>query len=190
VSRTPEQLRELVQNLAALPTETEWVEFKQNYADLDGVGQYISALSNSAALQGKDRAYMVWGITDDHHAVVGTSFKPSSEKKGSEDFIAWATRLIDPKIYFEFHEFVIEDKRLVLLEVAPAEHRPIAFSGTEYIRIGSYKKKLREFADHERRLWQVFARTDFESGVAALDLIADDVFRLLPLGQACTRRSD
>lgn len=42
----------LLRELCKLPQETEWVEFKENAADPHDIGEYISALANSAALEG------------------------------------------------------------------------------------------------------------------------------------------
>ncbi len=47
----------IINELRKLPKETEWVEFKQNQADPHKIGEYISALSNSAALLGKSSAF-------------------------------------------------------------------------------------------------------------------------------------
>ena len=58
------QLQNLVRQLIALPKETEWVEFKHNNADPGEIGEYISALSNSATLHGKQCAYVLWGVDD------------------------------------------------------------------------------------------------------------------------------
>ena len=58
------QLQNLVRQLIALPKETEWVEFKHNNADPGEIGEYVSALSNSAALHGKQCAYVLWGVED------------------------------------------------------------------------------------------------------------------------------
>ena len=48
--RLVEYLRSLVRELAKLPDETEWVEFKCNNKQPQMIGEYISALSNVAAL--------------------------------------------------------------------------------------------------------------------------------------------
>ncbi|MBI4818895.1 MAG: ATPase [Deltaproteobacteria bacterium] len=40
-----------------------------------------------------------------------------------------------------------------MLEVPPARSRPVRFKGEAYIRVGSYKKKLHDFPDKERKLW-------------------------------------
>lgn len=44
-----EDLTQLLLRLASLPYETEWVEFKRDNADPVEIGEYLSALSNSAA---------------------------------------------------------------------------------------------------------------------------------------------
>jgi len=51
-----------IRELATLPQETEWVEFKENNEDPEVIGEYLSALANAAALQGKSHAYLVWGV--------------------------------------------------------------------------------------------------------------------------------
>ena len=71
--RSAEYLNGLVRELCKQPTETEWLEFKHNNADPQEIGEYLSALSNSAALCGKANAYLVWGIENDTHAIVGTT---------------------------------------------------------------------------------------------------------------------
>ena len=63
-----------------LRNETEWVEFKVDNADPQDIGEYLSALANSAALHGKANAYLVWGIEDASHRVVGTRFDPRNVK--------------------------------------------------------------------------------------------------------------
>ena len=62
MDRPVEYLVSLVRELCRLSGETEWVEFKVNVRKPEEVGEYISALANSAALAGKAFAYMVWGV--------------------------------------------------------------------------------------------------------------------------------
>ena len=112
-----EYSRGLVSELRKLPSETAWVEFKENNSDPEEIGEYLSALSNAAALNGKANAYVVWGIRDKTHEVVGTSFKPSSSKKGNEDLENWLLRLLSPRLHFRWHEFEYEGLPVVLLEI-------------------------------------------------------------------------
>lgn len=53
------------------------------------------------------------------------------------------------------------------------------FSGVEYIRVGSYKKPLKDFPEKERAQWRVFDRVPFEVGVAMQHVADDEVLRLL-----------
>lgn len=67
----------LIGDLLALPAECQWVEFKENNADAMMIGKLISALSNAARLADQAYAYVVWGVRDHDHAVVGTVFEPT-----------------------------------------------------------------------------------------------------------------
>jgi predicted HTH transcriptional regulator len=55
----------------------------------------------------------------------------------------------------------------------------VRFKGIEYIRVGSYKKKLHEHPEKERDLWRLFERTLFEDGIAKEEASEDDVLSLL-----------
>jgi ATP-dependent DNA helicase RecG len=60
ISMTPEELSRLVHSLQVLPRETEWVEFKKNKGDPQEIGEYLSALANSAALLRKNDGFILW----------------------------------------------------------------------------------------------------------------------------------
>ena len=64
-----EKYDDLIYELLRLPKETAWVEFKHNNDNPDEIGEYISALSNSAAYADRDTAYMVWGIENETHNI-------------------------------------------------------------------------------------------------------------------------
>ena len=177
--RPADYLASLVRELCALPKETEWVEFKVDDAEPRGIGEYISALANAAALVGKAFAYLVWGVRDEDQAVVGTAFDPHAARVGNEELESWLLRLMEPKIDFRFFRTVVDGHAVVLLEIARAVRHPVRFEGQEYIRVGSYKKKLKDFPEKERALWRIFDQTPFEDGVAAERVDADEVLRLL-----------
>lgn len=175
----PADLVSLVDRLRTLPGENEWVEFKTNNAEPDEIGEYISCLANSAALSGQDTAFMIWGIRDDDHAVVGTSFRPSVTKHGNEDLQAWLLRLLDPPVDFSFHSVLIGETPVVILRVDAASKHPVSFKHNAFIRIGSYKKPLNQQPEHQRRLWKVLDTYSFEDGTAAADLTVEQVVQLL-----------
>ena len=57
--------------------ESEIVEFKkaESNFDFDELGRYFSALSNEANLRERDFAWLVFGVHDKTHTIVGTSYK-------------------------------------------------------------------------------------------------------------------
>ncbi|MFT4665270.1 MAG: ATP-dependent DNA helicase RecG [Gammaproteobacteria bacterium] len=55
---TDQALITTLKSAIKLPTETEWVEFKVNNTNPQGIGEYLSALSNSAALHEKEFGYL------------------------------------------------------------------------------------------------------------------------------------
>ncbi len=169
----------LLKELLKYPNETEWVEFKHNKAIPEDIGEYISALSNGAALHGKNSAYMVWGIDDASHEILGTTFHPTSTKEGNEELENWLLRLLDPKVEFHFHTLVVEEKRVVVLEISAAFRHPTRFKQTEYIRVGTYKKKLKEYPEKERKLWRIFDNVPFEKQIAAEQLEESEVLELI-----------
>ena len=177
--RSNDYLAGLVRELSKLPHETEWVEFKANNADPRDIGEYISALANSAALEGKAHAYIVWGIKDADHVVVGTTFNPREEKKGNEELENWLLHLLNPKLDFSFSNVTVDGLPVVLLEIPRAATHPVRFQGTAFVRVGSYKKKLSDFPEKERALWRIFDQTPFEEIAAAEHIGADEVLKLL-----------
>ena len=177
--RPAEYLVSLVRELCKLPHETEWVEFKRNNTDLQAIGEYISALANSAALAGKAFAYLVWGVSDDDHSIVGSAFSPHAAKVGNEELENWLLRVLTPKIHFRFFMVRVDGLPVVLLEIERAFRQPVQFQGYEFVRVGSYKKRLKDFPERERGLWRLFDKAPFENGVAAERLPDDDVLRLL-----------
>jgi ATP-dependent DNA helicase RecG len=177
--RSADYLVSLVRELCKLPRETEWAEFKQGNAKPQEIGEYISALANSAALVGKAFAYLVWGVGDADHAIVGTRFVPGAAKVGNEELENWLLHLLTPKIDFRFFDVMVDGKRVVVLEIERAFRHPVQFQGQEHLRVGSYKKRLKDFPEKERALWRIFDRTPWEDGVAVERLPVDDVVRLL-----------
>lgn len=174
-----EYLAGLVREQLSYPSETAWLEFKQNNDNPHEIGQYISALSNAAALEGKANAYLLWGIDNRSQEITGTQFEPSSAKKGNQPLESWLLQLLQPRIHFRFDEVEIDSKRVVVLEIARASHRPVAFSGTEYIRVGEVKKPLKEAPELERQLWRIFDTVPFEEIIALERTSADEILQLL-----------
>ena len=75
----------LVKELCKLPKEVGWVEFKHNNCEPSMIGEDISALANSATLNDRDYAYMIWGVVDTTHEIIGTKVRLQMEKKGEQE---------------------------------------------------------------------------------------------------------
>ena len=144
----------LIDRLRALPTETEWFELKRNRYEPQQLGEYLSALANAACLSGQPRGYLVFGIDDATHAVVGTHFDPYSTKgKGNQDLLPWLAAGLWPNTGFEPHVVAHPDGRVVLFEIGPANGEPVGFYGSPYIRVGTSKTELGKHPEKARALW-------------------------------------
>jgi len=173
------ELQTLLRGLLAVSGETEWLEFKHNQAREEEIGEYISALANASALHEKDVGYIVWGIEDFTRRVVGTSFQPRLTKVGNEELEAWLTLHLAPRIDFRFHEFGLDGHRIVMLAIPAARHTPVRFKESEWIRVGTYKKKLKDFPEKARSLWLRCSHSVFESEIAADTLVGEEVLQWL-----------
>ena len=158
------ELTALLDRLCAEPRETEWLEFKANRYEPQALGEYLSALANSACLQGRPRGYLAFGIEDGSHAVVGTTFDPQAEKgKGEQLLPLWLSLGLRPNVGFEIHPFTYQGERVVLFEVLPAFDRPVEFYGTAYVRDGTSKTELSKYPEKARTIWN--RRVDWSAQV-------------------------
>ncbi|MCK4487491.1 MAG: putative DNA binding domain-containing protein [Desulfobacterales bacterium] len=168
------QLTSLLQELISLHRETEWVEFKANRYDPQTLGEYLSALSNSACLHWKRKGYLVFGIEDKTHIVKGTSFDPAKAKgKGNQDLQMWLATGLHPNVGFNVHRLPYRGNRVVLFEVNAAIDRPVFFYGTAWIRIGSSKTKLINHPAKEREIWSRRNRVDWSAQICERVTIED-----------------
>ena len=167
----------LLQELLSHSQETEWIEFKQNWANPEDIGEYVSALANAAALCGKRAGYLVWGVEDQSKRIVGTDFRPRRAKKGNEELEGWLLRFLWPQVDLRIHEFQYQGRHLVIFEVPPASRYPVSFKGVEYIRVGSQKRRLPAHPEKERKLWQVLAAVAFEEQAASHPLSSEEVLQ-------------
>ena len=169
----------LIERLRQMSDETEWLEYKVYNEDPDLIGEYISALSNSAAICNKETAYLLWGINDKTHEIEGTKFSPKQKKIGNEELENWLLRGLKPRVDFKFTEVTTIKGQVVVMEIPAAVNKPTRFKDTEFIRVGSYKKKLKDFPEKERKLWLSFEQKPFELRTALENITAAKVTELL-----------
>jgi predicted HTH transcriptional regulator len=72
---TEKMLKGLINNLIKSSHESECLEFKHNFHSAEEIGERISALSNGACIQNQLYGYLVFGVEDSTHRIVGTTFK-------------------------------------------------------------------------------------------------------------------
>lgn len=173
----------LVDELRAQPDETPWLEFKLNNYDPDVIGRRCSALSNSARIEGRDCAYMLWGIADGTHEVVGTTFRPDAEKVGGQVLLLWLANRLQPSPAFNFRTIEHPAGRVVLLEIPAAPGAPVCFQNVPFIRIGSATPKLMDFPERYQQLIEALRPYRWEHGIARQYASGDDVLALLDYSQ-------
>lgn len=126
--------------------ENEIVEFKkaEKSFDIDELGKYFSALSNEANLRERECGWIVFGVWDKRHEIVGTTFKDGEValNKLKQDMSQHTT---DNLIFREIVPIEVEGKRVLLFQV-PASPRNIVmhWKGIAYGRDGESLKPLNQ----------------------------------------------
>ncbi|MFD2200184.1 ATP-binding protein [Shivajiella indica] len=166
-------------DLIQLREECEWIEFKKDNSDPQEIGEYLSALSNSACYYKVPYGYLIYGIEDHTRKIIGTSFKPKTEKKGNQELENWLATQLNPRIDFDILEFELEGNRVVAFRIEATKSTPVSFRGTPYIRIGSYKKLLDDHPEVERKIWKRDDHYVFEKEIALVGLNEDEVLGLI-----------
>lgn len=170
-----ENLDKLVLELCKLPQETGWVEFKHNNCDPKMVGEDISALANSAVIADRSYAYMIWGVEDNTHEIIGTKVCLKKEKKGNQELENWLRYLLSKNADFEIQSVDINGKHIEILIISKAVGVPVTFEKIDYIRVGSYTKKIIEFPPLQAQLWDKLRNQQFEDIYAISNIQLQDI---------------
>lgn len=162
-NKVGDKMKDIIEELCSYKNEREWFEFKENWFELDKLGEYISAISNSAAICNKKEGYFIWGINDKNHNIVGTDFNIYQEYK-NEPIQNYLARNLKPSINFRFEELNIKDKRVVILIIPSATDIPTSYKEKRFIRIGSSKVNLNAYPKREKDLFKIL-----ESGIPTIE---------------------
>ena len=116
--------------------EDECIEFKEAKNDFDSkkLGKYFSAISNEANLRGKEYGWLVFGIDDKTHRIIGSQYRnsPKSLNSVKGEIARGTTQQIS---FLEIYELIREGKRVLLFQIpATPKGIPMAFSGHYYAR--------------------------------------------------------
>lgn len=174
-----QELEKLLLKLQSISKECEWVEFKVNNSNPQEIGEYLSSLSNGAWYHKQPYGYLTYGIENDTHKLVGTKFHPHSEKKGNQELENWLATQLSPKIDFNIFEFSYLQMEFTIIRIDATKNRPVSFRGEEFIRIGSYKKRLRDHPERERKLWAIEQTQTFECEHALTDKSEEEILQLI-----------
>lgn len=149
-----EELIELIDELRALPKENEWVEFKKGTATTnDKIGQYLSAISNASCLNNQSFGYLVFGIDNDTHNVVGTNFKLKNKKEGNQELELYLRQYLHPSVRFEHFVCQYNTFHIDVFRIPSAKGEPTHFKKIPYIRFDSSLTDLRNYPEHVKAIY-------------------------------------
>ncbi len=135
--------------------------------------------TNSAALHEKDHAYMLWGVDDESHEIIGTDKNLQNIKVGNQELENWLRSLLSDNAEFEFHDTQVNNKRVCVLIICKATNQPVTFQKVDYIRVGSYTHKLKDYPPLQAQLWDKLRSEKFEEQYARYDLALPDALQLI-----------
>lgn len=176
---TDKEIKKIIERLLKLPKECEWAEFKLNFKTEDEIGKYLSALSNGASLQNEKYGYLVFGIDDATLRVVGTNFNPILKKIGNEELENWLLQRLSPRVDVEIIVTNFNEHQLAIFQVQAANGQPTCFMHTDFVRVGSITRSLKDFPEKERKIWASKAKENFEKGIALEVESAAEVVKFL-----------
>lgn len=133
-----EKIAEKLFALMDLPTETEWLEFKEakNNFDFDELGRYFSALSNEANLKRQQVGWLIFGVTDrPPRKIVGSHYR--HQKPGLEKLKREMSKNTNHQTTFnDIHELMIDSRRVIMFQIPQAPPGvPTTWRGVAYGRI-------------------------------------------------------
>lgn len=174
------EFRKLVDRLVALSKESEIVEFKENFHSKEEIGERISALANSACLLNQPYAYILFGIKNDNHQIIGTSFRSKKHMVGNEELEVWLLNRLNPRIDFQCFDFEYSDGIFLALYKIPAtENVPVKFLNVSYIRVNSSTRQLINYPEKEKQIWKNELTEKFLLNTAIKNLTLSDIPRYL-----------
>ncbi len=120
------EMETLLGNLQALPKECEWAEFKVNNSNPQEIGEYLSALSNSACY-----SQTTLRLPDLALKTAPTNwlaqFQPVDREKGKSGTgkIGWPQ--LNPRIDFNIFDFEHNGLHFAIFRVDATRNMPVSF---------------------------------------------------------------
>ena len=122
--------------MVVLQAETEIVEFKEAKEgyDFGKIGKYFSALSNEANLKSKSCAWLIFGVENRKHEIIGSNYRTNRKDldRLKKEIGDKTTQNIS---FIEIYELENQKGRVVMFQIPAAPKGiPIAFEGFYYGR--------------------------------------------------------
>ena len=174
-----ENLELLVRELCKHNEELPWLEFKHDNYSPEMLGEDISALANGATLEERNCAYFIWGIDDKTHEIVGTKYNLQNLKKGNQELENWLRGSLSSNADFEYYSIPINDVIVGVLKIHCAMNNPVTFRKVEYIRVGSYTKKLIDHPALQSKLWSRLHNKRFEEVIVQQNVTMKNILKIL-----------
>src|SRR5690606_20494640 len=121
INMTKLELISTLDRLRNLAAETEVVEFKEakTQYDFTKLGRYFSALANEANLLSKPHAWLVFGIENSNHAIVGSRYRANRRDldRLKKEIADKTTNRIT---FIEIYELSLPEGRVVMFQIPAA----------------------------------------------------------------------
>ncbi len=156
MQKSYDELVEILSELLKHP-ENEYIEFKraENNFDIDKLGKYFSAMSNEATLKDKQCGWIVFGIDDKTHEVLGTNYCIDNNFNRIKKQISDNTT--DNVSFLDIYPINYLSKRVIMFQVPAAVGSPINWKGYPYGRIGESLDAL-----DARKIEQIKATANYD----------------------------
>lgn len=138
------ELKRLLEDFRNLPSENEWVEFKEakNNFHSDDLGEYFSALSNEANLKNQPYGWLIFGIEDKNKQIIGTQYRPNRANLDSLKYEV-ARQTNGGLTFVEIHELLFPEGRVIMFQIPAAPKGiPTSWKGHYFGRTGESKGPL------------------------------------------------
>ena len=171
---TEVQLIQKLIELRSLPAETEIVKFKEakNGYDFSKLGEYFSALCNEANFQGKQEAWLVFGIENKNKDIVGSLFRHNNRPFLDSLKGEIANKTNNRITFIEIYELNLSEGRVVMFQIPAAPKGiPIAWEGHYYGRDGEELSPLN--TEEYERIRQQATQIDWSAVICEDATLAD-----------------
>lgn len=169
----------LIDELRNQSSENNLLEFKKDNIDPKIIGKLCSALSNTARVEQKEFAYVLWGINDNTHEIISTNFDPDKKIVGNMVFKLWLSNSLNSAIDPQFKKINHPEGSVVILKIPAATTAPVAFDSIPYIRVGSATPKLSDHPAIFQKLIISMRPYTWEKGHAKIFISEDEILQLI-----------